>query len=636
MSNLIRGRELFTKDQRNSFMKIPEDEFSIGSYYTFSKEDLEIIMKHRKEENQLGFAIQLALLRYPGWSYTSFKYIPENVIKYIAKQVGTVPKALKYYAKRENTIWNHIQEIRSHYGLNLFNSEIYEKTKLYLFNIATKNDDTLILMNRAIDYLREQKVILPAITTIEKLVWESKNESEKFVINTIINSLNQIQRKKLDDIVFLHSNKLKGKTILGWLKKPIGAPSPDNFLKAIDKLEYIRLIKLESINLSDLHPNKINKIYSLGQRYEPLAFREFNADKRHALLAVFLLNLSKDLIDKSFEIHDRLIITLMAKGRKAQEELQKQNGKKINEKIIQFTNIGQALIKAKENNLDPYKVIEEIMDWSTLVKSIEEDKTLTRPEDYDYLDLLHRRYSFLRRYTPKLLKVLEFKSTKSNEPILESIKIIKYLNESGKRKVPENSPVDFISKRWKNHVFEKDGSINRHYYEMALLTELRDRVKAGDISISGSKQYKDFEDYLLSKNEWINSKENNKLSVSLSFDEYIQDRLNSLNERLRWLSKNMKNISTISIDKCKISISRLENITPKETKELSFSLYKLLPKIKLTDLLMDVARITGFHKEFIHASTNKKPDTEDTILIMAALLGIGTNIGLSKMADATP
>ena len=98
----------------------------------------------------------------------------------------------------------------------------------------------------------------------------------------------------------------------------------------------------------------------------------------------------------------------------------------------------------------------------------------------------------------------------------------------------------------------------------------------------------------------------------------------------------MKNISTISIDNCKISISRLENITPKAAKELSFSLYKLLPKIKLTDLLMDIARITGFHKEFIHASTNKKPDTEDTILVMAALLGMGTNIGLSKMADATP
>ena len=215
-----------------------------------------------------------------------------------------------------------------------------------------------------------------------------------------------------------------------------------------------------------------------------------------------MLNLTKNLTDKAFEIHDRLIINLMAKGRKAQGEIQKQNGKKINEKIIQFTSIGKALIKAKENNLNPYKVIEEIIDWST----IEEAKTLTRPEDYDYLDLLHRRYSFLRRYTPKLLKVLEFKSTKSNEPILESIEIIKSLNESGKRKVSDNSPVDFISKLLKNHVFEKDGSINRHYYEMAILTELRDRVKSGDISISGSKQYKYFEDYLLSKNEWIISK----------------------------------------------------------------------------------------------------------------------------------
>lgn len=589
--NIQRGRELFTKEQRKLFMKYPEDEWTIGSYYTFSKYDLEIIIKHRKEENKLGFALQLAALRYPGWSYSSNKEIPHEIIRYIAKQVGTVPKAIKLYALRSNTSRDHIRELKKVYGYRSFSNTDYKFLLKYIVNLSFENNDSLFLMKNSIEYLREKKIILPAITTLENLVWEAKNESEKLVINTIVNSLNSIQREKLDDIVFLHSDKLKGKTILGWLKEPIGIPSPDNFLKVIEKLEYIQLIKLESIQLIKVHQNKINQIYSLGQRYEPRAFREFNVDKRHALLAVFLLNLAKDLTDKAFEIHDRLIIALMAKGRKAQEELQKQNGKKINEKIIQFTSIGKALIRAKENNLDPYKVIEEVMDWSTFVKSIEEAKTLARPEDYDYLDLLHRRYSFLRRYTPKLLKLLEFKSTtKSNEPILESIEVIKALNESGKRKVPDNSPVDFISKRWKSHIFEKDGSINRHYYEMAVLTELRDHVKAGDISISGSKQYKDFEDYLLTKDEWISLKENNKLSVSLSFDEYIQDRLNNLNERLRWLSKNIKNINTISIDNCKISISRLENITPKEAKELSSNLYKILPKIKLTDLLIDIAQ----------------------------------------------
>lgn len=51
---------------------------------------------------------------------------------------------------------------------------------------------------------------------------------------------------------------------------------------------------------------------------------------------------------------------------------------------------------------------------------------------------------------------------------------------------------------------------------------------------------------------------------------------------------------------------------------------------------MDVAYITGFHEQFTHASNNRKPDKEETIIIMAALLGMGMNIGLSKMAEATP
>lgn len=101
--SIQRGRELFSKEQRKLFMKYPEDEWTIGSYYTFSKYDLETIMKHRKEENKLGFAIQLAALRYPGWSYSSNKTIPIEIIQYIANQVGTVPKALKLYSLRNNT-----------------------------------------------------------------------------------------------------------------------------------------------------------------------------------------------------------------------------------------------------------------------------------------------------------------------------------------------------------------------------------------------------------------------------------------------------------------------------------------------------------------------------------------------------
>ncbi|UUA83276.1 Tn3 family transposase [Bacillus siamensis] len=634
---IARGRELLTPEQRQSFMQIPEDEWILGTYFTFSKRDLEIVNKRRREENRLGFAVQLAVLRYPGWPYTHIKSIPDSVIQYISKQIGASPSSLGHYPQRENTLWDHLKEIRSEYDFVTFTLSEYRMTFKYLHQLALENGDPIHLLHECIDFLRKNKIILPAITTLERMVWEARAMAEKKLFNTVSKSLTNEQKEKLEEIITSQHPSESNKTILGWLKEPPGHPSPETFLKVIERLEYIRGMELETVQISHLHRNRLLQLSRLGSRYEPYAFRDFQKNKRYSILTVYLLQLTQELTDKAFEIHDRQILSLLSKGRKAQEEIQKQNGKKLNEKVIHFTNIGQALIKAKEEKLDVFKVLESVIEWNTFVSSVEEAQELARPADYDYLDLLQKRFYSLRKYTPTLLRVLEFHSTKANEPLLQAVEIIRGMNESGKRKVPDNSPVDFISKRWKKHLYEDDGTtINRHYYEMAVLTELREHVRAGDVSIVGSRQYRDFEEYLFSEDTWNQTKENTRLSVSLSFEDYMTERTSSLNKRLKWLATNSNKLDGVSLEKGKLSIERLEKDVPEEAKKFSASLYQMLPRIKLTDLLMDIAYITGFHEQFIHASNNRKPDKEETIIIMAALLGMGMNIGLSKMAEATP
>jgi len=403
-----------------------------------------------------------------------------------------------------------------------------------------------------------------------------------------------------------------------------------------EKIEYIRKLGVENASINHFHPQRLSQTYRLALRYEPYALRDFKDNKRYALLVILLINLSKDLIDKAFDIHHRQMLTLFSKGRKTQEQIQQQNGKKINEKVIHFASLGQILIKAKQDGIDPFKALEKIFDWDSFVSSVEEAQGLTRPIDFDYLDLLQTKFYFLRRYTPTLLRVLEFTSTKSNEPLINAITVIKELNQTGKRKIPLDAPIEFISKRWKKYLYDDDGVINRHYYEMAILEELREHVKSGDISITGSKQYMDFEEYILSKEEWKIRKINIDLAVDISYESYINERITSLNERLQWFSKNLHHLKGVSFTNGKLSLSRLEKDFPEEAKNLSLSLYQLIPRIKLTELLMDVAKITGFHEEFTHASTNKIPDKEETITILATLLAMGTNIGLGKMADASP
>ncbi|MED0951772.1 Tn3 family transposase [Bacillus mobilis] len=630
---MTRGRELLTPEQRHAFMKIPEDEWVLGTYYTFSKRDLEIINKRRREENRLGFAVQLAILRYPGWPYTHIKSIPDSFIHYISKQISSTPSSLSLYPQRENTLWDHLKEIRNEYDFVTFTLKEYRMTFRHLHQLALENGDAIHLLHECIDFLRKNKIILPAITTLERMVWEARAMAEKKLFNTVSHSLSNTQKEKLEEII--HPSE-SNKTLLGWLKEPPGHPSSETFLKLIERLEYIWGIELETVKISHLHRNRLLQLSRLGSRYEPYAFRDFQENKRNSILTVYLLHLTQELTDKAFEIHDRQILSLLSKGRKAQEEIQKQNGKKLNEKVIHFTNIGQALIKAKEEKLDVFEVLESVIEWNSFVSSVVEAQELARPADYDYLDLLQKRFYTLRKYTPTLLRVLEFHSTKANEPLLQAVGIIRSMNESGKRKVPNESPVDFISKRWRKHLYEDDGTINRHYYEMAVLTELREHVRAGDVSIVGSRQYRDFEEYLFSEDTWNQTKENTRLSVSLSYEDYLTERTSSLNERLKWLSANFNKLDGVSLEKGKLSISRLEKDAPEEAKKFSASLYQMLPRIKLTDLLMDVAYITGFHEQFTHASNNRKPDKEETIIIMAALLGMGMNIGLSKMAEATP
>ena len=63
------------------------------------------------------------------------------------------------------------------------------------------------------------------------------------------------------------------------------------------------------------------------------------------------------------------------------------------------------------------------------------------------------------------------------------------------RCLPTRRP-SFIKKRWEKLVFTADG-IDRRYYELCALSELKNALRSGDIWVQGSRQFKDFDEYLM-------------------------------------------------------------------------------------------------------------------------------------------
>lgn len=72
---------------------------------------------------------------------------------------------------------------------------------------------------------------------------------------------------------------------------------------------------------------------------------------------------------------------------------------------------------------------------------------------------------------------------------------------------------------------------------------------------------------------------------------------------------------------------------PAEAEQLVLDLYQRLPDVRITDILLDVDKATGFTDAFTHLRTGVP--CKDKIGLLNVLLAEGLNLGLSKMADAS-
>src|SRR5258706_9060627 len=62
----------------------------------------------------------------------------------------------------------------------------------------------------------------------------------------------------------------------------------------------------------------------------------------------------------------------------------------------------------------------------------------------------------------------------------------------------------------------------------------------------------------------------------------------------------------------------------------------MLPQITLPDLLLELDNWTGFLRPLTHLTSGDAPVGEEKLVLVAALMGMGMNLGLTKMEQSCP
>ncbi len=89
----------------------------------------------------------------------------------------------------------------------------------------------------------------------------------------------------------------------------------------------------------------------------------------------------------------------------------------------------------------------------------------------------------------------------------------------------------------------------------------------------------------------------------------------------------------MSLDGGRLKISRPKKDEPEGMDAVTRLVYSLVPRVRLTDLLVEVDSWCGYSGRFVHLKTEEP--AKDKKVLYAALMADGVNLGLAKMAEAT-
>jgi TnpA family transposase len=620
---------LLTNDERHQLFGVPLDRASLAKHYMLSQEDRALVEEKRGDANRLGFAIQLLLLRHPGFGYRYDESLPAELVQYISEQLGIGSEAIARYASRSKTRLEHGWLAANALNLRTFEGTDLAKALNLAKEAAYSTDKGLPIAKAIVEGLRSLGIILPAPARIERIGVAGRAQARKLATNTIVNALNEQQIAAFDALLVVNSKT--GVTPLAWLRDVGDSPSAKSLSGILERLAFVRKIGL-SVNVgSAIHETRFQQLVREGAVAPAFLLSDYSSQRRRATLVASVINLQSSLADAAIAMFSKLTASLFSKARSSQKRRLDATSKDVGRYMRMFGITIGALQVARNADTDPWDTLDAAVDWHKLLRVEPEVNAIADLTEEDTLVRAADKYMTLRRFAPAFIEAFSFKALGARDPVLKATLIIAKLNVSGKREVPVESPLPF-SKKWKDAIL-KDGGINRKLYETATMACLRDRLESGDIWVEGTRDHLQFAAYLL--NEEAASKIKHQLPFQTDAHAYLEARTKLLDWRLRRFAGSLKrnSLEGVEIRGTKLYVAPLSASTPPAADQLDAKIDAMLPQVRITELLAEVARHTGFLDSFAELRSGRTHPNPPALL--AAILGDATNLGVERMANAS-
>ncbi|SDB71600.1 Tn3 family transposase [Belnapia rosea] len=624
-------RTLLSAKGRARLFAIPTDRAEMAGHYVLDAADLVLVRARRRAANRLGFAVQLCLLRHPGTGLGPEERPPAPMLAFVAEQLGVPPGAYAAYAARDQTRRGHAAELQAALRLRSFRLADWRACLRVGAEAAWATDRGEPIVAAMLAHLRSTGVVVPRPAVLERIGLAARARARRLAFARLTEGMGDAERAVLDGML-APDPALRGRSRLAWLRDAPGAPGPGNILALLDRLEWVRALGVDTGCAGRIHQARLARLVEEGGIATAQHLAGLEPARRAALLVAGVAELRTRLADATLAMYCKYIGSLFTKARNRDDRRFQATRRDVARTLLLFRRTIAALQRAREAGEEGIAAVEREVGMARLEDALPVIDAAAGLAEPEILVTVAERYAVLRRFVPRFLAAFEFRSNTPRDPLLAAIELVKALDRDGTRALPRRPPAAFLPPRWRKLIFAGP-TPDRRLYETAVLATLRERLRGAGAWVVGTRDHQAFESYLLPSEAAGTAAP--AIGGETDPERYVAARAALLHERLTAVADLAARgaLDGVEIEEGELYIARARPAVPDEARLWADRLYGLVPRVRVTEVMADVERATGFAAHFTHLRTGNPP--ADVPALLAAILADGTNLGLSRMADAT-
>lgn len=573
-------------------------------------------------------------MRYPGRTLLPNETPPAAMLNYVAGQLNADPRLFEFYARREETRREHTAYLLGYLGMKSATAQDRRAALLAGIEAAATTDKGVTIAKAIVGSLRDRRVLLPAINTIEHLGLTGRRIARRRAESALLSGLDPEKLETLDAL--LEVDPAIGQTRLHWLRSGPDAPGADNLVGLTERIAFLRSLGINPRLQARISSGRWEQMVREGDAAPAWLAEDYSASRRRATIVAQIIKIGQKLTDDAVMMFIKLMGRLYSKVNNQKKQRHMDVRLETSQALRLFLDTIVALQTANDTDEDALATVNRQVGWHRLLQIKPGLEAMVESAGASPLVLAVEQHGNIRKFAGSFLQAFTFKSRRRHDPLLAAVAALQLLYAEGRRLLPDRVPVGHLGPTEKKLIFE-EGKPDRRLYEIATLTHLRDRLHRRDVWVEGSRSFRPIDEDLMPKPTFAVLKEENQLGLGVPSDgaawlAEVGQTMDTNLKRLAWQARFGK-LDGVRMENGTLIVTPLASNVPAAAAALNAEITEMYPLVEVPDLLREVHEWTGFADQFTHVRTGDVP--QNVAAMLAGVLADGTNLGPKRMAGAS-